>query len=521
MNIMKTMREFLKSLLQYHDLGYSMNFSKEFENKISDDANDGDSYSLDYRGLLVVYFYLASKDKLSESEAEYLGQILELAESDAKLALLMNEVDEFTYQDLEYFKSEHLYGLENERARVLEIIVKQSGESLISDSIPDYEALLTDYYTLVMRPTISDIEAEYLGRILDQAQSDPKLALLLNEIDELTYEEIGLTEKDFTELEVQMKQAHQLLASIMSLPQSDQIEQSSLCSDQMITGYNAQQKWPRYCQQYLDQAIQVSRSLTRSKSAWFLILGSLCSAALIKCSPLLDVHQFIRTLMSPKETAVLSTGSPNLSGAASIKMEAAHSRAISLSKKEILPIWHHKVPDHFRSWSQANLEQLEASHRFESTASDYHSQLLSSIKSSQQPEAALEVVSASNSPSNSTVAVIDIYQPEESANLDSSCCDTQSSAQTQEHQPNLRWSLKADPLLGEQGGEQGIVQPEDTLSAPSFEASTIQFQPDEDLDLEVAAVLYASHTAHGDLQKLYTMQSDASSSQAVSTGMMW
>lgn len=382
MDIMKTMREFLKNLLQYHDLGHSMNFSEEFENKIRDDVNDGNSYSLDYRSLLVGYFYLASKDKLSESEAEYLGKVLELAESDAKLALLMNEVDEFTYQDLEYFKSEHLYAFENERARVLEIIVKQSGESPISN----YEALLIDYYTLVMRPTISDVEAEYLGRILDQAQSDPKLALLLNEIDELTYEKMGLTEKDFTELEMQMEQARQLLVSIMTLPQFDQIAQNSLSPDRIMTGYNAEQKWRFYCKQYLDQAIQVSQSLTRSKSTWLLIIGSFCSAALIRYGTFLDVPQFIRTLMSPKETAVLSTGSPNLSEVVNIKMEEARSReTISLSKKEILPIWHHKLPNDFTSWSKANLEQLEASNRFESTASAHHS-YLPSIKSSQQPD---------------------------------------------------------------------------------------------------------------------------------------
>ncbi|NET61510.1 MAG: calcium-binding protein [Symploca sp. SIO2E6] len=72
--------------------------------------------------LVFEYARLAASSELSELEADRMGEILELAQSDDVLCILINEVDYFVLQELNLLDDDSVYHCENQKARIKEFI---------------------------------------------------------------------------------------------------------------------------------------------------------------------------------------------------------------------------------------------------------------------------------------------------------------------------------------------------------------------------------------------------------------
>jgi hypothetical protein len=255
-----------------------MNFSKEFSDKLNASANNTSPYSIDYENLLLVYFALVSKSQLCELEADCLENILEFAQLDDKLAILLNQIDNITYENLGYFEPEAIHHYHDEQATVLEFITKQQNKP----SLIDYQTLLADYYTLAMRYEQSEVEIEYLGRILELAQTDDRLALLLNEIDQITYQELRLLEESNQTAE-QTEQAREQIKRIVTaqarmMPQDSSWQNSPWQNRKCLsTGYIA----------------RISRLIVTNHVSWLVAGGVAASLlALLRGAALLGTHRF-------------------------------------------------------------------------------------------------------------------------------------------------------------------------------------------------------------------------------------
>ena len=71
----------------------------------------------------------------------------------------------------------------------------QDGTSL-NVSRERYRKVLTEYYSLVKQPELNEPEALRVYEILQLAEDDSLLSFLLNEIDEITYQELGLNNEE-------------------------------------------------------------------------------------------------------------------------------------------------------------------------------------------------------------------------------------------------------------------------------------------------------------------------------------
>jgi hypothetical protein len=74
----------------------------------------------------------------------------------------------------------------------------KGNDKILSLENGNYEQTLQEYYHLVTRTNLSEIEAKRLERILEAAQSDDVLSLLINEIDELSFQQLGFFNEDAT-----------------------------------------------------------------------------------------------------------------------------------------------------------------------------------------------------------------------------------------------------------------------------------------------------------------------------------
>lgn len=500
MDIVKVVRGFLKDLSQYFILDRLMNFSKERSDKFDDEVTIIASNSLDYRSLLLVYFFLVSRSELSESEAEYLEKILDLAQSDHKLSLLLNEVDEITYQDLGFFEPESIHAFENERARALEFIVKQADEL----SGPIYQGVLTDYYELATRSELTDLDAEYLENIWDLAQFDDKLAFLLNQIDEVSY--LGLTEKDLAEVEVQKKQALRLLQSIREITHPSEAYQGKYDWLNSIPEFCFQQRLQFRFNIPLHRVIQFSQRTITSPISWLVVVvGTVVSVFAFKCSiTKLETHQPISSstsspamsLMSPVESEtvlqaklgenLLLEKGQNLQGDrlfAEIHQLSQQpirlpDRSYQAQTADLVSTWHElplagqgkrssiaivsvqpQIQPQVSVSSLEDLDEAEATQVLETLktqSSAISPPTASPIESPASPEAddPLEVISAPTP----IFGVLDL-QPLDSitVSMNSSCCKTQETARTQQSDSKSStdpWSTTSDPLLGTHGVSQ-------------------------------------------------------------------
>jgi hypothetical protein len=117
----------LSSTMIWHEED-GLNFRRGLENAIDSNALDK------YEQILKEYYSLARSPELSELEAKRLEKILDMAQTDDDLCLLISEVDELTFRELDFFNDGTLLSqddekfLENDHRRYLSMI-KQSANS--------------------------------------------------------------------------------------------------------------------------------------------------------------------------------------------------------------------------------------------------------------------------------------------------------------------------------------------------------------------------------------------------------
>jgi hypothetical protein len=92
--------------------------------------------TLKQQKIIKEYAKLATRTELSEWEVERMGEILELAESDKVLNLLMDEIDNWIGEEMNLFNDENIDHWENQKARLKEFIGLDYPEDMGYDS-PD------------------------------------------------------------------------------------------------------------------------------------------------------------------------------------------------------------------------------------------------------------------------------------------------------------------------------------------------------------------------------------------------
>ena len=185
--------KFRKILETFRDSNHIKNHIETGKPLNSENTCDFNNSKLE--SILFDYYKLSALEELSELEAKHLDKILELAETDETLSLMLNEVDELTFEELGFYEKDSLEQVENQIAKVKEFII--NSESM--QSISDYQDILTEYYKLTTLEELSELDAKRLEKILERAETDGTLSLMLNEVDELTFEELGFYKKDSLE----------------------------------------------------------------------------------------------------------------------------------------------------------------------------------------------------------------------------------------------------------------------------------------------------------------------------------
>lgn len=133
-----------------------MPFEEFFNDRVSLNISPGG-----YRKILGEYYELASAVALDESQSLRMCNILQMAEHDSVLSLLVNEIDELTYQEQGFDTLEVNSHLDDEASKVQEMIPD------------DVEAKLIDY--LVISKEISDLAAARR-----RSYSQPRVEMLLD-----------------------------------------------------------------------------------------------------------------------------------------------------------------------------------------------------------------------------------------------------------------------------------------------------------------------------------------------------
>lgn len=114
-----------------------------------------------YRKILGEYYKLASAAALSESQSLRIYEILQMAEHDNVLSLLINEIDELTYQEQEFDTLDVNNHLDDEASKVQEMI-------------PDDIEMTPIDYSLISR------ELSNLAAVRRHSYSQPKVEMLFD-----------------------------------------------------------------------------------------------------------------------------------------------------------------------------------------------------------------------------------------------------------------------------------------------------------------------------------------------------
>lgn len=114
-----------------------------------------------YRKILDEYYRLASAAVLSESQSLRIYEILQMAEHDSLLSLLINEIDEVTYQEQEFDVLEINSHLDDEASKVQEMI-------------PDDTETMPIDYSLINR------ELSSLAAARRRSSSHPRVEMLFD-----------------------------------------------------------------------------------------------------------------------------------------------------------------------------------------------------------------------------------------------------------------------------------------------------------------------------------------------------
>ena len=118
--------------------------------------------------LFLEYSKLANLPELSESNAERMGEILEIVKSDYFLSSLIEKIDSI-YEKIGLLKRQNFDHYKNQKPRVKEFMpVKQNLESY--ELTLRKKSLIQEYSKLANLPELSESNADRMGEILEMAE---------------------------------------------------------------------------------------------------------------------------------------------------------------------------------------------------------------------------------------------------------------------------------------------------------------------------------------------------------------
>lgn len=186
-----------------------------------------DFNALQLESTALKYYELVTLEEISELEAKQLEKILEQAETNERLNFLLNEIDELTFKELGFYEKDSLEQIKNLKVKVKEFIINSDKNQKTDcidklQSISGYQNILNEYYKLTTLEELNELEAKQLEKILEQAEIDERLSLLLNEIDELTFQELSFYEKvNLEQIEQQKEETKNHIKGIFYLTSSN------------------------------------------------------------------------------------------------------------------------------------------------------------------------------------------------------------------------------------------------------------------------------------------------------------
>ena len=181
----KTVKDLIRNILQAEGRNAEMD---------SATGMTPEQNNLDYRQILTEYYHLIVRPELTEIEVKQLDRILWLAESDDLLSLLIEEIDELSFQYLGLLDAENLQHLKQQEARVETLLIRTQTEdcqgnpsgqpsNCLVKPFAAYRSVLQDYRRLTSQSDLSEIEEKRLENILQAAESDDRLQLLIDQLE--------------------------------------------------------------------------------------------------------------------------------------------------------------------------------------------------------------------------------------------------------------------------------------------------------------------------------------------------
>jgi|GEM_PF-6384820 len=167
----------------------------------------------EYENILTNYYHLATLPELSELDIKRLKKILAAAQADEQLSCLINETDKLVCQQLGLLERDSWL-----QQRMKPLQTRKTLQKTTESKVPQYdpglpampchenqltptleaghEEILAAYYHLATLPELSEVDAKRLEKILAAAQADAQLSYFINEIDELTFQQLGFLEEE-------------------------------------------------------------------------------------------------------------------------------------------------------------------------------------------------------------------------------------------------------------------------------------------------------------------------------------
>jgi len=94
-----------------------------------------DGSSEEHRKVLAEYYHLAHLPELSQKQAERMQHILTMADADEAMGLLLNEIDELTFQELGFYDEANQAYFQNQASRVQEYVLSAVESKLLTPSV--------------------------------------------------------------------------------------------------------------------------------------------------------------------------------------------------------------------------------------------------------------------------------------------------------------------------------------------------------------------------------------------------
>ncbi|MGB3509801.1 MAG: hypothetical protein WBA93_11270 [Microcoleaceae cyanobacterium] len=162
---------------------YTIRWTDNFSNNVKLELYKGSSFQE-----TISSSTLANLPELSESNAERMGEILEMSESGDLLSSWIEKIDEEIFEKFGLFSEDNLDYYENQKARVKDFLpVHQT---------LNQKSLIQEYLKLANLPELSESNAARMGKILEMGESDDLLSSLIEKIDEEISEKFGLFSED-------------------------------------------------------------------------------------------------------------------------------------------------------------------------------------------------------------------------------------------------------------------------------------------------------------------------------------